>query len=495
MAVYHSIFIGGEDLRGMADQSETMQQLAETIIQQGTLPQEGEASLKALSVAGLVKSAVHGNVSAFAKLEQLLGEDGTGAPEGQFSLPAAMVAEPFLKVYRDILAGGHDEYLLYGGRGSTKSSFVSMVLLELLMTRPATHAVVCRKVKETLRDSVYAQIQWAIGALGLSGVFSCKVSPLEIVYKPTGQKIFFRGADDPGKLKSIKPPFGSIGILWFEELDQYGGEEEIRSIEQSVLRGADRSVVFKTFNPPQTSLSWVNQYAKRPKPSRMDHHSTYLEVPPEWLGKKFLEDAAFLKEANPRAYEHEYLGVANGTGGQVFDHVTLREIPDGELAGFDRIYRGIDWGWYPDPFRYVALHYQANERRIFLFAEISGNKLPNEQIGELLRSHGVGGGDRITADSGGEGPKSIADLKNSGFYLRAARKGPGSVEYSMKWLSSLTEIVIDPVRCPKAAEEFLHYEYERDREGAVMSGYPDRDNHSIDAVRYALETVWRRRGQ
>ena len=175
--------------------------------------------------------------------------------------------------------------------------------------------------------------------------------------------------------------------------------------------------------------------------------------------------------------------------------MTLREITDKEIAGFDRVYRGIDWGWFPDPFRYVALYYRANERRLYLFDEISGNKLSNEKIGELLRSHGVGGKDKITADSGGEGNKSVADFRSNGFFMRGAKKGPGSVEYSMKWLSSLTEIVIDPKRCPEAAEEFLHYEYERDKDGNVISGYPDKDNHSIDAVRYALEEVWKRRGK
>jgi len=112
-----------------------------------------------------------------------------------------------------------------------------------------------------------------------------------------------------------------------------------------------------------------------------------------------------------------------------------------------------------------------------------------------LKEKGIGRQDKITADSGGEGPKSIADLREQGFMVRRAKKGPGSVAYSMKWLSSLTEIVIDPQRCPEAAKEFMEYEYEKTEAGEVISGYPDRDNHSIDAVRYALEEIWRRRGQ
>lgn len=447
-------------------------------------------------IVGMIERAEKGYSDSFREIKDILGEDGQEYEvEQQFSVPAFMLAAPFLAVYRDIRAEAHEEYVLYGGRGSAKSSFVSLMIIELLKGNGLIHAVVCRKVKDTLRDSVYAQLVWAIGELGLEQEFVCKVSPLEIVYRPTGQKIYFRGADDPGKLKSIKPPFGFIGILWFEELDQYYGEEEIRNIEQSVLRGGEKSLVFKTFNPPKTTVNWANRYLRIPKEKRYEHYSTYLDVPREWLGKQFIDDAAFLKEVNPRAYEHEYLGIANGTGGNVFENVTVREISDQEILAFDRIYRGIDWGWYPDPFRYHAMHYQANERTLYLFDEISGNKLNNKTIASLLREHHLTGEDKITADSGGEGKKSVADFRSQGFFMREAVKGPGSVEYSMKWLSSLNEIVIDPKRCPKAAEEFLHYEYERDRTGDVISGYPAKNNHSIDAVRYALEEVWRRRGQ
>ncbi len=457
---------------------------------------EEDVNRKASMVLAVVERAEAGDVFAFREVQNLIGDDDErGVERERFSLPATVLAAPFLSVYRDIREAGHSEYLLKGGRGSTKSSFAALIITELIIRNPEMHAVVCRKVKDTLRDSVYAQLVWAIGVLGLDNDFTCRVSPMEIQYKPTGQKIYFRGADDPGKLKSIKPPFGHIGVLWFEELDQFSGDNEVRSIEQSVIRGGDTAFIFKTFNPPQTSANWANKYAKMPKPGRLDHHSTYLDVPKEWLGQRFIDEAEFLKSASPKAYEHEYMGEANGTGGAVFDNVTLRTISDEELAEFDRIYRGVDWGWFPDPFRYHAMHYHAAERRLYIFDEISGNKLSNAKIAELLTERGVGEEDRITADSGGEGKKSVADFREKGFSMRGAIKGPGSVEYSMKWLSSLTEIIIDPARCPEAAAEFMEYEYERNRDGEIISGYPDRNNHSIDAVRYALEEIWRRKGQ
>lgn len=463
----------------------------EGLLALGLSPEELDNHM--LLTVTLFQKAVQGaDVSAMREIRGLLELERQEA-EPDFSLPAHLLAAPFLEVYRDIRAKRHSEYVLRGGRGSTKSTFVSLVLLELLLQNPAMHAVVCRKVKDTIRDSVYHQMLWSIEALGLSEVFIGKLSPLEIECPSTGQKIFFRGADDPAKLKSIKPPHGYIGALWLEELDQFSGEEEVRSIAQSVLRGGEHAFVFQTFNPPKSIANWVN--CRSPQDNRLEHHSTYLDVPSEWLGQKFLEDAELLREQNPDAYRHEYEGIAVGNGTNVFENLCLRPISEQEVDGFDRIYRGIDWGWYPDPFCYCAMHFQANERRLFLFDEISGTHLSNAEIADLLTEHGVTPMDRITADSGGEGPKSVADLKDRGFFMRRAKKGPGSVLYSMKWLAELKEIVIDPLRCPHAAKEFSQYEFERTAQGEILSGFPDRDNHSIDAVRYALEPVWRKAGR
>ena len=454
------------------------------------IPPEERNNTMYLAICLLEQTAGKTSVSALRELSEL-----TASPQQNdkpFCLPAHLLTTSFLDVYRDVCNRGHSEYLLYGGRGSCKSTFISLVTLELMLNNPKLHILACRRVKDTIRDSVYAQYKWAIGTLGLESEFQCKSNPMEIEYKKTGQKIYFRGADDPGKLKSIKPAFGFIGVLWFEELDQFESEEEIRNIEQSVLRGEGEFLVFKSFNPPRSNKAWVNLYAKRPKEGMLSHKSNYLSVPSEWLGEKFLKDAEYLKETRPDRYAHEYLGEANGTGGAVFDNVTLREITEEEIKRLDRVYRGIDWGWYPDPFRYIAAGYLANEKKVILFDEISGHKLTNDKIGELLREHHVTDNDKIIADSGGEGPKSVNHFRDMGFYMRKARKGPGSVEFSMKWLSSLNEIVIDPVRCPEAAKEFLEYEYEQDGKGQVISGFPDRDNHSIDALRYALESIIRR---
>lgn len=408
-------------------------------------------------------------------------------------IPANMIAPVFAPVLFDIENHEHSEYVLPGGRGSTKSSFFGLNVVDLLMKNEQMHACVMRQVADTLRGSVYQQILWAIEALGLSDEFHATVSPLEITRISTGQKIFFRGADDPGKIKSIKVPFGYIGILWFEELDQFTGPEAVRKIEQSVIRGGDIAYKFKSFNPPKSAQNWANKYIKIPREDRLVVTSTYLDVPKHWLGKPFLDDAEFLKEVNPTAYENEYMGIANGTGGNVFDNVVICEITDEEISEFDRVYRGVDWGWYPDPYAYNCMTYIPSQMKLIIFDELHCNKKSNKQTADMLKEKGVTENDLITCDSAE--PKSVGDYRSYGLLARKAEKGPDSVKYSMKWLQSLREIVIDNRRCPHTAEEFLDYEYERDKDGNVISGYPDMNNHHIDAIRYGTNKVWKRKGE
>ena len=436
------------------------------------------------------------------KAAELLGKryrlfDGDETTEqdatAPFDLPARLIAPAFAGVHLDVLDGAHTEYVLDGGRGSAKSSFISLEVISLIKNNPDMNALVLRKVGNTLRGSVFAQILWAIGALRLADEFEATVSPMEITRKATGQKILFRGADDPLKLKSVKPVHGYIGIVWFEELDQFAGDEECRSIQQSAIRGGDKAYIFKSFNPPKTKSNWANRYIEVPKEKRLVNHSDYRSVPAKWLGKTFLDEAEYLKEINPAAYEHEYLGIPNGNGGMVFENAVAETITDEQIAQFDRVLNGLDWGFFPDPWAFNRCHFDAARRTLYIYDELHAYKKGNRATADLLLERGITFDDRITADSAD--PKSIADYKNYGFYCRGAEKGPGSVDYSMKWLQSLVKIVIDPVRCPDTWAEFSQYEYERTKDGEIISGYPDADNHHIDAVRYATEQIWKRRGQ
>ncbi len=439
-----------------------------------------------------------------AKVDLNITNDHGGINDQAFALPADVIAPSFLDAYRDIAAKGHTEYIFNGGRGSTKSSFVSLAIIYLIKNNPLLHGLATRQVAATLRDSVYAQLQWAISELGLSDEFKCITNPMEIEYLPTGQKIYFRGADDPGKIKSIKPTFGYIGVLWFEELDQFHGQEAIRKIEQSVIRGGDEAFIFKSFNPPQTANNWANKYIQIPKATQYQHRSSYLTVPIEWLGKTFIEEAAHLKNVNPKAYEHEYMGVANGTGGQIFENVTIRKITDDEIygvndgmgslaGGFDHVLHGLDWGFYPDPNHYSRVHYDAARLTLYVYGELRAWKTSNRDMYDALIRYGYGNDDLLIADSAE--PKSVADFREYGASCRGAEKGKDSVKYSIKWLQSLKEIVIDNERAPFTTEEFLDYQFEMTKDGELISAYPDANNHAIDSIRYATNLIWRRRGE
>ena len=400
------------------------------------------------------------------------------------------IGPAFYDIAHDVFRHGHTHYDFSGGRGSLKSSTVSIIVPLLLVGNPGTHALVLRKVANTIRDSVYAQYIWAIGELGMAAYWEAKVSPMELIYKPTGQKIMFRGADDPMKIKSIKVPFGYIAVTHFEEKDQFAGRAEIRTILQSTMRGGSVFWNFESYNPPISRDNWANKDSLEERADRLCHKSTYLQAPPEWLGQQFIDEAEHLKETDERAYQHEYLGIPVGTGGNVFENLELREITDEEMSHFDQIYQGVDYGWFPDPFAFIRLHYDRARETIYLMDEIYQNKLTNEASGNIIIQRGYKDA-YITCDSAE--PKSVADYRAMGIPAKAAVKGPGSVDYGMKWLQR-RKIVIDRKRTPNAYNEFVNYEYDRNKDGDIISGYPDANNHLIDATRYALEPVSRRMG-
>ena len=310
------------------------------------------ANNNARIVASVYSKAIEGNMMAVEKWEQLVADKK--ADTAVYELPARVIGKAFVDINRRIEP--NIEYVFEGGRGGLKSSYVAFKIVEILKNNPQMHACITRQVAGTLKDSVYANMKWAINELGLMEEFEFKVSPLEIKYIKTGQTIYFRGLDDETKLKSIKPEFGYIGILWKEEKDQMKGDAQERSVNQSVLRGGDISYDFSSYNPPKSKSNWVNRIKLVPNPKRVIHHSCYTDAPPEWLGKKFIEDAEHLKEVNPEAYEHEYLGIPNGDGGNVFEYLEIRDITDEEISHMDRIYPGVDFGWYPDQYCYLRTY-------------------------------------------------------------------------------------------------------------------------------------------
>ena len=455
-----------------------------------------------LATLGLIKGAVNGSANNYKIIQEAMEKKEKKEQEQNIfiTIPAKDIASSFSDINRAIDDRDYREYYFEGGRGSTKSSFISEKIIELLEQNPRMCCVVLRKVKDTLKDSVFAQLEWAIDTLsetypGLKDRWKLTKSPLEMTNTKTGQVIYFRGADDYGKIKSLKTPKDMyVGITWYEEFDQFAGMMEVRKINQSLIRGGDDFIQFYSYNTPASSQHFVNIEKISPKDSRIVHLSDYRSVPKKWLGQAFIDEADYLKEANEKLYRNEYLGEMTGVGGNVFENIELREITDEEINTFEYFYQGLDFGWFPDPLAWTKCSYNSNQRTLYIFDEFVVNKMSNADVWEHLKEEkGVTEDDLIIADSAE--PKSIGDFRAYGSLMKGAEKGPGSVEYSMKWLSSLSKIVIDQRRCPVSAQEFSTYEFEQDKDGNYISGYVDANNHCIDSIRYSLNNIWKKKGQ
>lgn len=396
-----------------------------------------------------------------------------------------LIAPAFHPLHSKMRDGSITELWLKGGRGSAKSSFASLQIPLMLLEDREASAIVYRRVGQTIKDSVFAQMIWALEQLGLTPWFQVRVSPFEMALKATGQKILFRGSDDPDKSKSLKLARGYFKVLWFEELPEFSGIDELRTIKASVFRGgSEPGITIASYNPPKSANNWVNAEAMAPHPGRLVHHSCYTDVDPAWLGPTFLAEAEALRLTNERAYRHMYLGEVTGTGGAVFDNVQLREITQDERKRFDRFLNGGDFGFASDPDVVLRCHLDKRARTLYLLDEVYGAQMNIDTLAE--RALDLVGHEYVTYDSAD--PRMINELNRRGVRALPAKKGPGSVEHGMRWLQDLAAIVIDPKRCPNAAREFTAYEYPMDRYGNFLSTYQDRDNHTIDAARYACES-------
>ncbi|MGF7049145.1 PBSX family phage terminase large subunit [Paenibacillus sp. DS2015] len=380
------------------------------------------------------------------------------------------------------------KHVLKGGRGSGKSAQVALKLIKDMMKYPVTTLCV-RKVARTLEESMFEQLKEAIEMLGVDQYWRVVKNPLQLIYTPVGNKIIFRGADDPVKLKSIKMSKFPIAFLWIEEMAEFKTEDEVSTIEKSVLR-ADLGdglfyAFYYTYNPPKRKQSWVNKlYESHIIPTNTYvHHSTYLDNP--HLGKESIGEAEELKRTRVQRYEWEYLGKAIGSGVVPFDNLTFRAITDDEIKSFDNIRQGVDWGYGVDPFSFVRWHYDKTRRVIYALDEVYGVKLSNREAADKIK---VKGYHTLQSIADSAEPKSVDEMKHQlGLRIKGAKKGPGSVEYGEKWLDDLEEIVIDVNRTPNIAREFENIDYQTDPDGNPRARLDDKDNHTIDATRYAFE--------
>lgn len=421
------------------------------------------------------------------------------------------IAPIYIPLHEDIKTQQHQYYNLPGGRGSGKSSFCALEIVTGIMQDQTgnSSAIAFRRTANTMRESVYSQIAWAIDVLDVGEYWRGSISPMCWTYKPTGAQIVFRGLDDASKLKSIRARRGYFRYIWLEEFSELPGENFTRSVMQSVQRGGNSFTVFRSFNPPINASNWANVFIQRPDPRAITLHTSYLDIPPEWLGEDFILEAERLREINEQAYKHEYLGEATGSGGEVFPNITVRTITDDEINELQYIYAGVDFGFSVDPAAFVRVAYDRKHDTVYLLDEIYKRGLSNKQLADAIKakgydetvqyvSTGYGGGyeaykERQTIVCDSAEPKSIADLRGEGLKAIACQKFPGCVLYRIKWLQN-RHIIIDPARTPNAHREFVGYEYMTTKDGEFLADVPDRDNHVIDAVSYSLDRLIYRKG-
>lgn len=421
------------------------------------------------------------------------------------------IAPVYLPLHEDIQAQQHQYYNLPGGRGSGKSSFCALEIVNGIMQDQTgnSSAIVFRRTANTMRESVFSQIAWAIDILDVGDLWRGSVSPMCWTYKPTGAQIVFRGLDDSSKLKSIKPRRGYFRYIWLEEFSELPGENFTRSVMQSVQRGGSRFIVFRSFNPPINASNWANVFIQRPDDRAITLHTSYLDVPAEWLGEDFILEAERLQEINEQAYRHEYLGEATGSGGEVFPNVEVRTITDAEINELQYIYAGVDFGFSVDPAVFMRVAYDRKHDTVYLLDEIYKKHCSNKQLADEIKAKGydkASGDERYYSVFGGEyheerqliiadsaEPKSIYDLQGEGLKVTACQKFPGCVLYRIKWLQN-RHIIIDPRRTPNAHREFIGYEYMTTKDGEFLADVPDANNHCIDAVSYSLDRLIYRKG-
>lgn len=398
---------------------------------------------------------------------------------------------------------------------SGKSYFASVIVWLALENDPKKNAVIFRKVGSSLRKSCWKQMTKVWKRLQLDHWRPNKTD-MTFTNKLTGQQIYFLGLDDEEKARSITVDNGYLSIAWFEEAKQFKDMEEIDQAVSSILRGGDEDddddgvkgddidddgeldlgdmeyMTILTYNPPKSHFDWINKEAKSgvSKKSRLTHKSTYLTMPPRWLGRKVLSEINSMKERKPAQYEHMYLGKITGTGGEYFKNITIRKITDEEIANFDYFNMGIDWG-YHDP--NVWLKTYIRDGRMYIFDEIYQNEIPPdgkkyvEFAKKVKKKTRNCPDDTIYCDAQDKGGMAVFKLDEFDIPIaEAPKQGANGRLAGYSYFQGLDEIIIDPDRCPHSAVEFPMFEAKLAPGGKGWLDEPGtKGDHCPDAARYS----------
>ena len=376
-----------------------------------------------------------------------------------------------------------------GSRGSKKSKTTALWHIYNMMKYPLSNTVVIRKTERTLRNSCYSDLQWATERLGVGHLWKTTVSPLELTYIPTGQKIIFRGLDDPLKITSISVPNGFINFLWIEEAYEINKESDFDMLDESI-RGELPEGYFKritiTFNPWNEHHWLKSRFFDNPSDNVLSMTTTYRCN--EWLDSSDISLFEDMKKRNPRRYQVAGLGNWGVIDGLVYENwreevFTLSEIRNCETVS------GLDFGYTNDPTALFIGFLDQENKKLYVWDELYEKGLSNKRIFERITEMGYSK-ERITADSAE--PKSIDELKGYGLRVNPAKKGKDSILNGIQWIQDL-EIVIHP-RCVNFLTEIGNYTWKEDKFGRKLNEPIDDSNHLMDAMRYALESFIRKKG-
>lgn len=392
-----------------------------------------------------------------------------------------------------------------GSRRSKKSKTMALWTISKIMEYPEANMLVVRKVYSTLKTSCFTELKWAIKRLKVEEWWDIKESPLEMTYKPTGQKIYFRGLDDPLKITSISVEVGSLCWIWIEEAYEITSEQDFDTLAESILGDLPEGLfkqITLTFNP-WNEKTWIkhrffdeiigrdaegnNIYKERETPISED--GTILAITTNYMCNEWLseEDKKYfdkMRITNPKRFKVAGLGEWGISDGLVYENWKEEAFDLDEVRkrpGIVSVF-GLDWGYTNDPSALFCGLLDKKNKQLFVFDEMYERGMSNRRIADTVQEMGYSK-ERITADSAE--PKSIDELKSYGMRVKAAQKGKDSVKNGIQWIQDL-QIIIHP-RCVNFITEIGNYTWDKDKFGNKLNVPIDDFNHLMDAMRYALE--------
>ena len=377
-----------------------------------------------------------------------------------------------------------------GSRASKKSKTTALNLIVRMMQYPQANTLVIRKVYRTLKDSCFTELKWAINRLGAAAFWEVRESPLELTYRPTGQKIYFRGLDDPLKITSITVETGYLCWAWLEEAYEVLNEDDFNMLDESI-RGAipKQTGLFKqwtiTFNPWNEKHWLKSRFFDKELPDILAMTTNFRCN--EWLDEADLRVFEEMRKNNPRRFKVAGEGDWGIVDGLVYENweekaFSLDEIK--AIPGMKSAF-GLDFGYTADPTALFCGLVDTAARTIWVFDEMYEKGLSNRRIAEKIKAMGYAK-ERIRADCAE--PKSIDEIRDEGIYnIKNSRKGRDSINSGIQFIQDY-HIIIHP-RCVNFLTEIGLYRWDEDKSGKKLNKPVDEFNHLMDAMRYALEDV------